>query len=66
MSNTFKVSEKTPVRLVQVSLAFSFVNFLVNGLNGQTLLAFWCFYDHRVFFRTYYLATGQPGYENAS
>ncbi len=43
MSNTFKVSEKTPSRLVKVSLAFSFVNFLVSGVNSSTLLAFLVF-----------------------
>lgn len=61
MSNTFKVSEKTPVRLVQVSLAFSFVNFLVNGLNGQTLLAFLAFTITVYFSGRIALLLGSPG-----
>lgn len=35
-----KISDKTPLRLTQVSLAFSLVNFLVTGLSWHSVLVF--------------------------
>lgn len=37
------ISEKTPERLVLVSLFFSLVNFLFNGINGASILLFLVF-----------------------
>ncbi|WP_250658070.1 hypothetical protein [Alkalimarinus coralli] len=34
------LSDKTPIRLVQVSLLFSIANFLISGLNTQTIILF--------------------------
>lgn len=38
-----KLSDKTPIRLTQVSLAFSFVNFLVTGINWHSIAIFLVF-----------------------
>jgi hypothetical protein len=40
---SLKISDKTPLRLTQVSLAFSFVNFLLTGLNWHSILVFLIF-----------------------
>ncbi|UZE94599.1 hypothetical protein [Alkalimarinus alittae] len=34
------LSDKTPIRLVQVSLLFSLANFLINGLNTHNIVLF--------------------------
>lgn len=37
---TMDLSDKTPIRLVQVSLLFSIANFFINGLNMYSLVLF--------------------------
>ena len=38
-----ELTEKTPVRLTQVSLFFSIANFILNGVNSSSLLLFLVF-----------------------
>ncbi|PID44451.1 MAG: hypothetical protein CSB48_01855 [Proteobacteria bacterium] len=40
MKNVSNINERAPLRLVKVSLAFSLVNFFVQGLNWDSLLVF--------------------------
>ncbi|PIE43567.1 MAG: hypothetical protein CSA50_04435 [Gammaproteobacteria bacterium] len=40
MDNVLEISKKMPIRLVQISLAFSLVNFFVQGLSWNSFLLF--------------------------